>query len=672
MPGLISGILEGYTLGSAISKDAQERQADLALQDAYKGMTPEQAADPQASMKALMTAGTSLAKRGQGKAGYEMMKQASTLETASMQQNIAKMTQFQGGLELAGQVAQGANSYEDLVPALQHLEKVMPPDQLMGIVAEVKQAEQKGIPFADAKKHMLERGMTVSQNLNQELKASKQQLAVMEEQRKLDKDKFEREFKTKEQARKQENFLTTETRRADTALSTEQDKQKRQALSNIKQAVSTALPPKYEDYVTAYGKAYADKLVEEGYTLEREPKAAPTKEATAAAKQGAAEDTVKPTGSFLEQRAAGVETRGSKDPYAEVNPKSGATGKYQFVKGTWEGIRKQDSSLPTFDKLAGDKAAQEKGAKILEAQISDEIKNAGFKVTNANKDMWWRFGDSDAKKIKAAFEDNPKTPVANVVSKQVMEQNPDLRGKSVAQAIEGNVSAPAPVTETSAPTFKQLISKAATGLPAERAARTLENTMQTVKDVSNVSKLPAGTVLGTFAGMTGQDQKGIISSLSSLAARTVTDKDSRAMEQLVAGLESALATAVGGGYASAASESKMKQIAKEIPRIGDDGAAAARWMARVRQQLETVADGYMTSQAANLDQKKQMKATIEELKKAVPFTIEDVLQAEKGKSKKATMGEEAAKLAAPVTRFSKSKASSEDSDLIKKYLSSGN
>jgi hypothetical protein len=200
MPGLISGILEGYTLGSAISKDAQERQADVALQEAYKGMTPEQAADPQASMKALMTAGTSLAKRGQGKAGYEMMKQASTLETAAMQQNIAKMKQFQGGLELAGQVAQGANSYEDLMPALQHLEKVMPPDQLMGIVAEVKQAEQKGIPFADAQKHMLERGMTVSQNLNQELKSANQQLKVLEEQRRVDTERFRELAKEKDQA----------------------------------------------------------------------------------------------------------------------------------------------------------------------------------------------------------------------------------------------------------------------------------------------------------------------------------------------------------------------------------------------------------------------------------------------------------------------------------------
>jgi hypothetical protein len=670
MPGLISGILEGYTLGSEIEKDVQQQRADRALQEAYKGMTPEQAADPQSSMKALMTAGTSLAKRGQGKAGYEMIKQASTLETAAMQQNIAKMTQFQGGLELAGQVAQGANSYEDLMPALQHLEKVMPPDQLMGIVAEVKQAEQKGIPFADAKKHMLERGMTVSQNLTNELKASKQQLAVLEEQRKLDKDRFDIEYKTKEQARKQANFETTEGRRAGEGLSRETDRAKRQALSNIKQAVSTALPPKYEDFVTAYGKAYADRLVEEGYALERETKAAPTKDTSFVEPTAEKPSKEKTNESFLDQRASNIEARGAKDPYSVVNPKSGAVGKYQFVKGTWDSLRKQDSSLPMFDKVSGDKDAQEKAAKMYEAQISDEIKNSGFKITNANKDLWWRFGNADAKKIKAAFEENPKTPVANIVSKQIMDQNPDLKNKSVAQAIEGNVSAPVPTTEFVAdkPTFKQLISKAATGLPAERAARTLENTMQTVKDISNVSNLPAGTVLGTFAGMTGQDQKGIISSLSSLAARTVTDKDSRAMEQLVAGLESSLATAVGGGYASSASESKMKQIAKEIPRIGDDGAAAARWMARVRQQLETVADGYMTSQAANLDQKKQMKATVEDLKKAVPFTIEDVLQAEKGKSKKATMGEAAAKLAAPVTRFSKSKASSEDSDLIKKYL----
>ena len=161
------------------------------------------------------------------------------------------------------------------------------------------------------------------------------------------------------------------------------------------------------------------------------------------AKEGA--PTVTPAGAgadggnFLESRAA-IESGGYKGDaaYSAKSDTSSAVGKYGITKNTYDRIREEDPSLPEFSKLRGNKDAQEKAAKIHEAQITKEITNAGLQPTNANKDLWWRFGDPDAKKLVKA---DPNTPVADVLSKKVIDANPDLQGKvTVGEAIQKNLS----------------------------------------------------------------------------------------------------------------------------------------------------------------------------------------------------------------------------------------
>lgn len=145
------------------------------------------------------------------------------------------------------------------------------------------------------------------------------------------------------------------------------------------------------------------------------------------------------TQGFLQGRGAYE----SKTNYGEVNQTTGALGKYQIMPSTYDQLRKIDPTLPesTSEFLKNPKA-QEKAADLLDKSNVKDIKNAGYRPTQANKDLWWFFGSSDAKKVKDAAEENPNTPIESIgLNKSIIDQNPQLKGKTVGEVIAGNVSA---------------------------------------------------------------------------------------------------------------------------------------------------------------------------------------------------------------------------------------
>ena len=173
-----------------------------------------------------------------------------------------------------------------------------------------------------------------------------------------------------------------------------------------------------------------EKLTKEAGVLPKYQKGAATVSTT---------DAAKGEGDFLSSRAA-VESGGYKGDaaYSAESKTSSAVGKYGITKGTYDKIREEDPSLPEFSKLKNNKDAQDKAAKIHEKQITKEISAVGLQPTNANKDLWWRFGDTDAKKLVKA---DPATPVKDVLSEKVIAANPDLQGKvTVGEAIQKNLS----------------------------------------------------------------------------------------------------------------------------------------------------------------------------------------------------------------------------------------
>jgi hypothetical protein len=167
-------------------------------------------------------------------------------------------------------------------------------------------------------------------------------------------------------------------------------------------------------------------------------------------------------------------------------------------------------------------------------------------------------------------------------------------------------------------------------LLAGRAENIREAFVQAAKDLENVSRFPKNTVLGTFAGMTGLEGANLITSLSRTFTRTISDTESRMMQQLVSGLETNLATALGGGYATSSAKYKIDQYKTQIPKKGDDGWVAATFLARMRQELNILADNFPTKPGATPEMSKAVIDANNIINKVIPFTVEDITNAKFG------------------------------------------
>ena len=116
-------------------------------------------------------------------------------------------------------------------------------------------------------------------------------------------------------------------------------------------------------------------------------------------------------------------------------------------------------------------------------------------------------------------------------------------------------------------------------LLAGRAENIREAFVQAAQDLENVSRFPKNTVLGTFAGMTGLEGSNLMTSLSRTFTRQIGNTESRMLQQLVSGLETNLAMALGGGYATSAAKYKIDQYKTQIPIQGDDGWVTSTFLA---------------------------------------------------------------------------------------------
>jgi len=153
-----------------------------------------------------------------------------------------------------------------------------------------------------------------------------------------------------------------------------------------------------------------------------------------------------------------------------------------------------------------------------------------------------------------------------------------------------------------------------------------ESMGQSIQDLKNVQLLPKDSVLGSFAGITGSDANSISNGLRNAFARTVTDEDNRIFEQVVSGLEANMARSLGGGYASSTSGKNIEAYRSQIAREGDSPVAKAIFLARMRQELDTLSDYFEVRPGAG-PFVQVVKKYQQILHDAVPFTVDDVIRA---------------------------------------------
>jgi hypothetical protein len=160
-----------------------------------------------------------------------------------------------------------------------------------------------------------------------------------------------------------------------------------------------------------------------------------------------------------------------------------------------------------------------------------------------------------------------------------------------------------------------------------RAENVREAFVQAAQDVENITYLPPDTVLGTFAGMTGKSGEGLIDALRNTFTRSVTPAEQRALQQLTAGIESHLAFALGGGYASSQAKGNMDRYKAQLAQEGDEPAANALFMARVRQELNLLAQNFPSKPGATKEMNDAVQYFNNVVNESIPFTVKDVLKA---------------------------------------------
>jgi hypothetical protein len=99
----------------------------------------------------------------------------------------------------------------------------------------------------------------------------------------------------------------------------------------------------------------------------------------------------------------------SNNNYSAQNPQSSATGKYQFIKPTFEGVQRNNPDLPkiTFDEFKKDPNAQEQYQQALRAENERVLRKNNIPVTPLNGYLMHFAGASKGEALIKAKDDQP-------------------------------------------------------------------------------------------------------------------------------------------------------------------------------------------------------------------------------------------------------------------------
>ena len=157
------------------------------------------------------------------------------------------------------------------------------------------------------------------------------------------------------------------------------------------------------------------------------------------------------------------------------------------------------------------------------------------------------------------------------------------------------------------------------------ASRVYGNIENAAQDLSNIMALPAVSQSPVFAGIIGSDPARALSSLSALAARTITTPEQKAFEQITNSLDAALARLEAQGLASGATKSSIQSFNSLKPRAGDKAINMALYIARVKQEIETGIRVHDKMPGTTPEQRVATQKILNDLDKVVPYDVQDVL-----------------------------------------------
>lgn len=112
------------------------------------------------------------------------------------------------------------------------------------------------------------------------------------------------------------------------------------------------------------------------------------------------------------------------------NPNSSATGRYQFLDSTWQGLAQQHPELGLTPDGRNDPAQQERAMKAFTMDNARQLKGAGVGVNPGTLYAAHFLGAGGASKVLSAAAN---TPVASLVGPEVVQANPQLANMTVGE-----------------------------------------------------------------------------------------------------------------------------------------------------------------------------------------------------------------------------------------------
>lgn len=114
---------------------------------------------------------------------------------------------------------------------------------------------------------------------------------------------------------------------------------------------------------------------------------------------------------------------------AARNPRSSATGRYQFIDSTWRGLMDQYPDLGLTPDGRTDPAQQERAIQAFTRDNAAALQRAGIETTPANLYAAHFLGAGGAAQV---LRQPDSAPLEGLLPPQVIAANPNLRGMTVA------------------------------------------------------------------------------------------------------------------------------------------------------------------------------------------------------------------------------------------------
>ena len=142
-------------------------------------------------------------------------------------------------------------------------------------------------------------------------------------------------------------------------------------------------------------------------------------------------------------------------------------------------------------------------------------------------------------------------------------------------------------------------------------------------EVANAADLPALAKLPVAGEVLTDPSKGLTEAGKRFFTQKITEPESRAMQQVFAGMQRAMTTIETSGRPSGATEAAIKEFGKTLPRAGDNKINTYLFLAQTRQVME-ILEKDLKAAGATDEQIKQAIAARKEVENVISWTVKDV------------------------------------------------